>query len=268
MVLRALAQHFDAFVSRNPLPPPPTITVPPEEQRVIPLQQSEEQRVIPIQQPPLQRVSTAPATMLANNQTALWVLCMKPRTHQQKTRANTPGTLPIISHAHRVPPLLLFTKIVVKPTAPSTAATTTAKPCQSNWLNSAPIPRFNNVHFITQEATNSLVVNNANTRPKAFTPLRLHPAYMQQNPEHYSVTMVHPITGKHITSYRKLMQDPAMSEVWMTAFSKDSGSMCQGDNKTKTKGTNAIFVMDPKDIPNIPKTQPPTYAKVIIAYRP
>ncbi len=31
---------------------------------------------------------------------------------------------------------------------------------------------------------------------------------------------------------------------------------------------DAIFVMDPKDLPNIPKDQPPTYAKVVVAYRP
>jgi hypothetical protein len=55
------------------------------------------------------------------------------------------------------------------------------------------------------------------------------------------MAMVHPITGEHITSYRKLMQDPAMSEVWMMAFGKDFGSMCQGDDKTKMKGTDAIF---------------------------
>ncbi len=44
--------------------------------------------------------------------------------------------------------------------------------------------------------------------------------------------------------------------------------MCQGDDKTNTIGTNAIFVMEPKDVPNIPKNQPPTYVKVIVAYRP
>jgi hypothetical protein len=50
------------------------------------------------------------------------------------------------------------------------------------------------------------------------------------NLEHYSLSMVHPVTGKHITSYRKLMLDQATSEVWMTAFGKDFGGMCQGDD--------------------------------------
>ncbi len=39
----------------------------------------------------------------------------------------------------------------------------------------------------------------------------------------------------------------------MTAFGEDFGGMCQGNNKTNKKGTDAIFVMDPKDVPNIPK---------------
>jgi hypothetical protein len=64
------------------------------------------------------------------------------------------------------------------------------------------------------------------------------------------------------------MQDPATSEVWMRALGKDFGEVCQGDDKMGTKGTDAIFVMDPKDVPNIPKDQPPTYAKVVVAYYP
>jgi hypothetical protein len=54
----------------------------------------------------------------------------------------------------------------------------------------------------------------------------------------------------------------------MTAFGKDFSGMCQGDNKTNTKGTDTIFVMDPKDVPSIPKNQPATYAKVLVAYHP
>ena len=54
----------------------------------------------------------------------------------------------------------------------------------------------------------------------------------------------------------------------MTAFGKDFGGMCQGNDKTKTKGTDAIFVIDPKDVPSIPKNKPPTYAKVFVTYPP
>jgi hypothetical protein len=59
--------------------------------------------------------------------------------------------------------------------------------------------------------------------------------------------MVHPITGEHITSYHKPMKDPTTSE-----------GMSQGNIKTNTKSRDAIVVMDPQNIPNIPKNQPPT----------
>jgi hypothetical protein len=55
--------------------------------------------------------------------------------------------------------------------------------------------------------------------------------------------MVHPITDKTISSYKKLMDNPATIEVWQTAFGKDFGGMAQGCNKTGQKGTNAMFVM-------------------------
>jgi hypothetical protein len=81
--------------------------------------------------------------------------------------------------------------------------------------------------------------------------------------------VVHSITGEHITSYRHLMQDPLTSKVWMTAFGKDFGGVTQGNEKMGTRGSNTMFVMNPKDVPNIPKNQPPTYAKVlVIAYLP
>jgi hypothetical protein len=44
--------------------------------------------------------------------------------------------------------------------------------------------------------------------------------------------MVHPITSKTISSYKKLMNDPATTETWQTAFGKDFMGMLQGDNKT------------------------------------
>ncbi len=70
-----------------------------------------------------------------------------------------------------------------------------------------------------------------------------------------------------MTSYRRLMKDPITSKIWMTAFRKKFGSMCQGDDKTGTIETNAMFIMDPKDAPNIHTDQLPTYAKVVVADR-
>jgi hypothetical protein len=47
------------------------------------------------------------------------------------------------------------------------------------------------------------------------------------NFEHYTNPMVHPITGETISSNKKLMHDPAMADIWQTAFGKDFGGMAQ-----------------------------------------
>ena len=55
----------------------------------------------------------------------------------------------------------------------------------------------------------------------AFTPQSLKPSGVTHGPmrfEHYANPMVHPITGETISSYKKLMHDPATAEVWQTAF--------------------------------------------------
>jgi hypothetical protein len=49
--------------------------------------------------------------------------------------------------------------------------------------------------------------------------------------EHFASRMVHPMTGETISSYKKLMNNPATAEIWQTAFSKDFSGMAQGDNR-------------------------------------
>ena len=64
------------------------------------------------------------------------------------------------------------------------------------------------------------------------------------------------ISNAHDTSYngrddiklQKLMNNPAMMEIWQTAFGKDFGGMAQGYNKMGQKGTNAIFLMTHTEI--------------------
>jgi hypothetical protein len=265
--LRALAQQLDSFVDGTPTPPP--VAQPQDEQRVIPLP-SDEQRVTS----PLQWLPTVVPTPTANHPTAPRVLRAKQRTHKRRTRANTPRSLPAITRNAELRILPLFTEI--EPDLPLTfsglrhnASPTQSPPARrSSRLNSAPLPDFGPVRFISQEAVNFLVANDPVTAPPAFVPLHLRESYTARDIALYGFAMVHSVTGEHITSYRKLMKDPATSEVWMTAFGKDFGGMCQGDKKTGTKGTDAIFVMEPQDVPNIPKDQPPTYAKVVVAYRP
>jgi hypothetical protein len=80
--------------------------------------------------------------------------------------------------------------------------------------------------------------------------------------------MIHPVIGATISSYCKLMNNPTTAEILMTAFGKDFGGMSQGNNKMGQKGTNAMFVMSPSNIPLIPKDRIITYTRVVINHRP
>ena len=62
------------------------------------------------------------------------------------------------------------------------------------------------------------------------------------------------------------MNDPTISEVWKTSFGKEFGGLAQGDNKTGTKGRNAIFVMSHDDIQRH-KGQKYTYARIVLGHR-
>jgi hypothetical protein len=100
--------------------------------------------------------------------------------------------------------------------------------------------------LVTQQALTTPTINKTLCPPPAFNPTvfarhALPSLYIKF--EHYANPMVHPIMGKTISSYRKLMNNPATTEVWQIAFRKDFGGMAQGDNKRGQKGTNAMFIM-------------------------
>jgi hypothetical protein len=81
--------------------------------------------------------------------------------------------------------------------------------------------------------------------------------------------MVHPITGETISSYKILMNNPAMAETWQTAFGKDFRGTLQGDNKTGQKGMNAMFIMTHEKIRHVLATgQKFTYGNPVVDYQP
>ena len=116
------------------------------------------------------------------------------------------------------------------------------------------------MNFLTNE-----VWNNS---PQHFTPTNLRPKEdaTAANLENLAMPMVHPTMGEPISSYKKLMNDPVTMEIWQTAFGKDFGGMAQGDNKTRQKGTNAIFVMTHEEILLIPADRTITYALVVVDF--
>ncbi len=87
--------------------------------------------------------------------------------------------------------------------------------------------------------------------------------------EHFTSPMVHPIMGKTISSYKKLMNDPATAGVWQTAFGKEFGGMAQGYKKTGQKGTNAMFVMTYNKLAHVLQAGKKfTFANPVVNYRP
>jgi hypothetical protein len=54
--------------------------------------------------------------------------------------------------------------------------------------------------------------------------------------------MLHPITGKTISSYKWLMKDLTKAETWQMAFGKDFDGMVQGNQKTGQKGQTPFLL--------------------------
>jgi hypothetical protein len=134
-----------------------------------------------------------------------------------------------------------------------------------------PIPGgLQNSNAISQEAINFLTKCIWAKSPDIFTPNKLMPAAMPTclDFEQVAMPMVHPVTGKTISSYKCLMKDPTTAETWQTAFGKDFGGMAQGNDKTGQQGTNSIFVMSHDKKSRIPKGWTITYACVIVDFFP
>jgi hypothetical protein len=113
------------------------------------------------------------------------------------------------------------------------------------------IPRGARQRLVTQQAINVLTIQEKVSLDKMYTPQALMNEQAQVLPtifEHFASPIVHPITGETISSYIKLMNDPARAEIWQTAFGKDFEGMAQGDNKMGQKGTNPMFVMTHDEI--------------------
>jgi hypothetical protein len=117
---------------------------------------------------------------------------------------------------------------------------------QATWT---AIPTGAQQCLVTQHAMKLLTLQ----KQASFSMIHTSCVLMKQakillNFEHCANPMVHPVTSRTITSYKKLMHGPVTAEVWQTVFGKDFGGMTQGCNKTGLKGTNAMFVMTNDEI--------------------
>jgi hypothetical protein len=209
----------------------------------------EEQRVIdytPILTIP--RITEVPAIMQSRNPTAKGTLKNTPRLHRRITRNNIPGIIPV--------PTLL-------PTIP---------PATQPIAMDHPLLLRARSRIVTRHAINALTATKLGSCHDIFTPncLSVTPKVtLSVWPEHFACPMVHPVTGETISSYEKLMNDPAMTETWQTVFGKDFGGILQGDNKTGQKGMNTMFVMSHNKIRHVLDTGHKfTYGNPVVDYRP
>jgi hypothetical protein len=151
------------------------------------------------------RITNAPGIMESCNPMSKRLLKATLHTHRRVTRNNT---LEVIS-------------------APVTPAMYT------------PIPSGAHQLIVTQHAINTLMFNECERLNLGFTLTLLLPPVVEHAPmhiKHFALPMVHPVTGETISSYMKLMNDPATSKVWQIAFGKDFGGLAQGENKLGQKG--------------------------------
>ncbi len=184
-----------------------------------------------------------PNIMQSQNPTTKRALKKTARLHRQVTRNNTPG---IVSVPTLIEPVLpLFPKVRFIKDNPPQRSKQNAIPAKLPQMYRA-IPRGAQQRLMTQQAINVLTIQEEVSLDTMYTPQALMKEQAQVLPtifEHFASPMVQPIMGETISSYKILMNNPAMAEMWQTAFGKDFGGMAQGDNKTGQKGTNAMFVM-------------------------
>ena len=230
-----------------------------EEERVampLPSEKEQQQRVIdntPIITVP--RITNAEPIMQSRNPTSKRVLKHTPRSHLRVTRHNKPGHVPPIN------------RVIDEPEHVKSRPQRLRKPP----VTYTPLPSRARSRIVTRQAINVLTMMEQASIDRMCIPRKLvhsHPgSTCPTNLKHVMNPAVHPVTGETFTSYKKAMKDPVIGQIWQTAFGKDFGGMAQGDNKTNTKGTNAIFVMTHADIDKLTNKKY-TYANIVMDHRP
>ena len=150
---------------------------------------------------PIERITMAPPILKTRDPTVKRNLIKTTRTHQRKTRRNTPGALPAI---RRVVPTVISPD--TEPSGPkrqSTRVRTQATDAPVNCtpkpviiLPPYPVPRTRaSTRIISQQALNAVTMREAIDAPRIFTPQHfVHKAYEGNIPNyaHFALPMVHP----------------------------------------------------------------------------
>ncbi len=214
----------------------------------------------------LPRLTDALPIKLTRNPTAKRDLRKTPCLHRCVTRNNLLGVTRPATTIEPIPEIPAQTQ---RPCQKLTTPTQ-VQPCRGPQATSNAIPSGAHQWIVTRHAVNLLTLQEEASFSTIHTPRALlKHAKVPINFEHYANSMVHLVTGRTISSYKKLMHNPATAAVWQTAFGKDFGGMAQGCNKTGQKDTNAMFVMTHDEIMHaLASNKFFTYANPVVNYCP
>jgi hypothetical protein len=221
------------------------------------------------------RITDAQPIMQSRNPTSKRKLKGTKRLHRRVTRNNTPGAVPPIKRVaddnpHCCPPDNPTNVVYEHDPEDPILAFSMIQPPQTP-LQCRPLPCRTRNGIVSTQAINVLAILEQCTPSPMFTPRSLESSHTAStcptDIKHYMNPAIHPVTGETFTSYKKAMKDPAIADIWQTAFGKEFGGMAQGDNRTGTVGTNAMFVMTHDDIARL-RGKKYTYANIVLDHRP
>jgi hypothetical protein len=115
-------------------------------------------------------------------------------------------------------------------------------------------------------------INLAFNNPPGYTILKNLTTSMNRFQHNITIEQVcngviHPITKETITKYTKIIDGPALKDLWVPAMSKELHPLAQGKEGV-TVDTNTIFYLTHDEIRCIPKDRTVTYARIVINHRP
>ena len=139
-----------------------------------------------------------------------------------------------------------------------------APPQHSRQLALPQFSRPNSAIFVKSDAIYEMLAHamEAPKRwvPEKFTEERSKPEYV--NPQEYCTDVTHPKTGETITSYKILMQIPALMHVWDEAMCKELSKITNGWKEIE--GTQTVRFLTHEEISAIPRNRTITYARIVI----
>ena len=107
----------------------------------------------------------------------------------------------------------------------------------------------------------SMVEDNQDSTSKT-----MEEVHAPDNLQHFCAPVIHPTIGEIITSYKKLINNPTLSDVWDSGFGKKWVELTQGDKRPGASGTNTLIILSLDRIHEISNDRVVTYANIVVDY--